>query len=364
MAARIGNLDWLVELPGQFGLHAAIGAAEDALARLDERLRGNPFRDGWIARANFGEACANLYLAGELVHLEDLMLHDAETDVRGAPHELVRAHAVLHERRRIAAAAPGDWLARRLDAPRRQESPDEPESSPCPNVVDDDPLAAEFAVIDAAIASSSRLLRDGVASSRSPASAPIPGRELVYSEDWDEGAALADWRAICSQTDELAPVLAAAVAYETWCEIQPLQREAWMGSLLVADLLRARGKAQAHLPSLDVGLIAIPRARRRHKARATRILAVLEAISASSRAGLAELDRLSTEANLLRRRVGRRRGNSKLPALAEMVLSRPLVTGALVAGELRVSKRAALGMISTLGLRELTGRKHFRAWSI
>lgn len=362
MAALVEHLDWLTELRGQFGLRTAVGAAEDALARLDERLRTSCLRDGWIARADFGEACANLYLAGELIHLEDLMLRDAEADLRAASHELVRAHAVLEARRRITAAPPGDWLARRLDAPQRPMSPDEPTDSSCPN--DDDPFAAELAAIDAAIASSSRLLRDGVAGSPEPIAAPLPGRELVYSEDWDEGAALADWRAICAQCDNLTPVLAAAVAYEAWCEIEPLQRQGWMGSLLVADLLRARGKARAHLPCLDAGLMQTPRARRRHKERATRILAVVDAISASARAGLSELDRLSTAADLLRLRVGRRRGNSKLPALADLVLSRPAVTTKLVASELKVSGRAALDMIATLGLRELTGRRRYRVWAV
>jgi hypothetical protein len=107
-----------------------------------------------------------------------------------------------------------------------------------------------------------------------------------------------------------------------------------------------------------------PRARRRHKERATRVLAVVDAISASARRGLSELDRLSTAADLLRLRVGRRRGNSKLPSLADLVLSRPAVTTKLVASELKVSDRAALDMIAALGLRELTGRRRYRVWAV
>jgi hypothetical protein len=40
-----------------------------------------------------GNACFALWLSGELVHLEDLVLHDAEMDLRGPTHELTRAHA-------------------------------------------------------------------------------------------------------------------------------------------------------------------------------------------------------------------------------------------------------------------------------
>jgi hypothetical protein len=80
--------------------------AEDALARLDERLRHHPLAEGWAERAHFADACAALWLEGELVHLEDLVLHDAEMDLRAPTHELTRAHAVLRTRRRNAAADP------------------------------------------------------------------------------------------------------------------------------------------------------------------------------------------------------------------------------------------------------------------
>ena len=86
---------------------APLAAAEDALARLDERLRTSPIREGFIARTHFLDACASLWLEGELVHLEDLVLHDAEKDVRSPTHALTRAHAVLRARRRIASAELG-----------------------------------------------------------------------------------------------------------------------------------------------------------------------------------------------------------------------------------------------------------------
>src|SRR3954453_3584693 len=54
------------------------------------------------------DACACLWLQGELVHLEDLVLHDAGMDQRAPTHELTRAHAVLRTRRRIASTEP-DW---------------------------------------------------------------------------------------------------------------------------------------------------------------------------------------------------------------------------------------------------------------
>src|SRR3982750_4500448 len=88
-------------------LAGPLAAAEDALARLDERLGVSPIREGWISRTHFSDACASLWLQGELVHLEDLVLHDAEMDQRAPTHALIRAHAVLRTRRRIVAADPG-----------------------------------------------------------------------------------------------------------------------------------------------------------------------------------------------------------------------------------------------------------------
>ena len=63
-------------------LASPLAAAEDALARLDERLGSSPIREGWISRTHVMDACASLGLQGALVHLEDLVLHDAGMDQR------------------------------------------------------------------------------------------------------------------------------------------------------------------------------------------------------------------------------------------------------------------------------------------
>ncbi|RWG36885.1 MAG: hypothetical protein EOQ59_20105, partial [Mesorhizobium sp.] len=76
-------------------LIAPLARAEDLLARLDERVQKSPVRDGFVARCHFADAAAALWLDGELVHVEDLVLHDAHMDIRTPTHELTRAHAVL-----------------------------------------------------------------------------------------------------------------------------------------------------------------------------------------------------------------------------------------------------------------------------
>jgi hypothetical protein len=48
-----------------------------AFARLDERIARSAMGQGFLERTHFNDACASLWIDGELVHLEDLVLHDA-----------------------------------------------------------------------------------------------------------------------------------------------------------------------------------------------------------------------------------------------------------------------------------------------
>src|SRR3954465_5541768 len=82
--------------------------AEDAVARLDERVRHHPLAAGWGERAHFADACAALWLEGDLVHLEDLVLRDAAMDVRTATEATNRALKVLRARRLVARRG-GAW---------------------------------------------------------------------------------------------------------------------------------------------------------------------------------------------------------------------------------------------------------------
>ncbi|MBB4388259.1 hypothetical protein GGE61_004601 [Rhizobium leguminosarum] len=78
------------------------------MVRLDERIARSPVGQGWIERSHYTDACASLWIDGELVHLEDLVLHDATRDIRTPTHELTIARDVLRTRRRVAGQSP-DW---------------------------------------------------------------------------------------------------------------------------------------------------------------------------------------------------------------------------------------------------------------
>ena len=70
-------------------------AADDAISRLDERARTSPLREGWTRRLLYREACASRLAAGELVHLEDLVLLDGGALTRTMTPDLSSAWHVL-----------------------------------------------------------------------------------------------------------------------------------------------------------------------------------------------------------------------------------------------------------------------------
>jgi len=349
--------------------------ATEAVVRLDERLARSPVRDGWIERAHFHDAVAALWVERELVHLEDLVFHDAHMDQRAPTHEVTRAHAVLRKRRRILSQ-PRDWALGReglreltgrgdatasgVESDREGEAvADAADSWEEPEI---DQLAAEFAEIDALLARSSRILRGADVPPRTP-----QGDErlaVLFDEDWNEEARLAEWRQAVDRTRDLPVVLRGALALDAWTDIEVLQRGAWIGPLLVSAMLRQEGLASNHLACLHQGAKNVPRERRRARSRADRLAALIDAIREAAIAGLKEHDRLLLAKERMERVLRGRRASSKLPRLLDLVLSRPLVSTSLIQAELKVSRQGALNLVGEFGLRELTGRESYRAWGI
>lgn len=355
----------------------AIGRAEDHLARLDEAVRRSPEGEGFIERGHFFDSAASMWIAGELVHVEDLVLHDAHMDVRAPTHELTISHAILRARRRIANADPA-WavsgsglsaLAGVRDAPDRAvENDQRPGNDGGGDVSPDgeEPLSAEFAAIDAVLERSRRILEGEGAPAvhtEKPQSV-IVGDLVVRDAEWDERGRIEQWQAVGREVEDMPPTLAAAVLWDAWETLEPLQNKHWLGTLLVGAWLRSRRKVASHLFCLNVGLKTIPRERRRSRSKTTRLVAALDAMSAAGDAGMKEVSRLTQAREQMQRRLRSRRSSSSLPGVIDLILSRPIVSATMIANELNVTQRGALNLIAELGVREMTGRGRYRAWGI
>ena len=94
------------------------------------------------------------------------------------------------------------------------------------------------------------------------------------------------------------------------------------------------------------------------------MLAFLEAVTLGAGQGQNDHDRWLLARRLLERKLSGRRKHSKLAALIDLVLARPLVTAGMIATELGITPLAAQDLVAELGLREMTGRGRYRAWGV
>ncbi|WP_230533769.1 RHE_PE00001 family protein [Microvirga roseola] len=345
-----------------------------SIMRLDARLEASGLSAGWQSRCDMTEAVRALILDGHLVDMGDLVLHDAGMDVRSPTHELTRAASALRARR-TALVRPAPWplsidglaALRGIGpgrgegglSPKRGKSDPENEEAYPPFANDADPWAAHFAEIDALLDRTNKVLAGET---------PLPKSRshLVYDPEVDEAESEDLWLDVVKRTTHWPAVAAAAIAWDAWLSLNLYTRQPWLGLIMAAAILRARGLT-SHLLPLAAGFKQSkfrPQGREGALERLEGFCTVVEEAVALSHK---DLDRLSLARDLMQRVTKQCRSNSKLPELVELFLSRPLVTVPLGAKLLKVTPKAVDLMLAQLGgarPRELTGRSRYRAWGI
>ena len=189
---------------------------------------------------------------------------------------------------------------------------------------------------------------------------------LVYDPDQDEAEAEDLWLDVVKRTSAWPAIAAAAVAWNAWLDLNLYTRLPWLGLIMAAAILRARGLT-SHLLPLAAGFKQSkfrPQGREGAPEKLEGFCQVLEEALDHRPQGSRPADPRPRADEPGHQGL---RSNSKLPELVELFLSRPLVTVPLGAKLLKVTPKAVDLMLAQLGgalPRELTGRTRYRAWGI
>lgn len=290
---------------------------EDSLARLDERISALAWRAGFAERLLCGEACACVGEQGFLVHREDLVLLDANTYDGPRSYELAEALRVLKVWRQALRADAQQLLG--------SERP------------------GEAVVLQGDLRNSELSLWHGCTLD-----------------------VLEDWSSVMHRISDFPPVLASAIACDAWLRVCGGSDAGWRAPFLAALVLKARRKTRAFLLPVDIGRSRCREAFDPSAAFADRIAGIFGWMEASVDHVRSELQRLTFAEVVLRQKLVGRRKSSRLPALVDLFLRRPVVSVPMAAKALRCSPQAVERMITMLGStpRLLTERRRYRVWGV
>ncbi|MCA0248973.1 MAG: DUF1612 and helix-turn-helix domain-containing protein [Proteobacteria bacterium] len=301
-------------------LSLPLETASTAVVRLDERVaRLGRVGEGYRARSDYQEACALRAIAGELVPIDDLVLVDAGSPIRLPTIELTRARIVLQARRSTAGRPPAwAWGDEALFEDRLV------------NVTRDELLKA------------------------------------LGDVEWDEDERADQWREILAGLPPMPVMLQAAVAWDAWLQIEPLHGGAWRSALVAAAVMRAGGLTLHHQFALGIGG---RKSRYRYDGRQTleqRLAGFLDWAKVGAMQGQDELKRLSLALQVLGQVTQSKHVDSRLPALVDMVISRPLISAEIAQRELKLTNTGFRRLLKQLGtsVKELTGRRRYQVWGI
>jgi hypothetical protein len=300
-------------------LSQALERAAVEVVRLDEQVgRLGRVGEGYRSRSDFQESCALRAIAGELVPIDDLVLIDAGSPIRLSTLELTRARVAL-QARRSAGARPPAWAW------------------------------SDEALFDDRI--------------------NVPRDELLRAlgdVEWDEDERADRWRNLLASLPAIPIILKAAIAWDAWLQIEPLHAGAWRSAIMAAAVMREGGLTPHHQFALGVGA---RKSRYRYDDRAPleqRIVGFLDWVTQGALAGQAELKRLSLAHQVLGQVAQSKHVDSRLPALIDLVLSRPLISAEIAQRELKLTSTGFRRLREQLGtsVKELSGRSRYQVWGI
>lgn len=305
--------------------------AHEAVVRLDEQVGRSSIGRAWAERILFAEACACQLGQGNLVDVAELVLLDGGVRRQPGYPELVDTHHMFRAWRGALDVGAVDLL--------RAHRPG----------LADDARFEPFPVF------------------RRPVQLTGAMKENDPSEFHAIDSDRRDtWRRVWRGSQKLTPVLAAALVWDCWMTANPEPGAQWRATLLAALVLRAMGTTSIMLLPIDLGWRAaryrVGAGHSRHQ-RLMGFVSWLEAAAGECRKDLASLNGVYAQ---LRSRLRGCRRQSRLPALARLFVSLPLVTVPLAARHLGCSPQAINKMLPLLGSvpREVTERDRFRAWTV
>lgn len=331
-----------------------------ALIRLDERVRRSSpeLASGFKSRCDFYEAQA----VARVVHLEDVVLHDANTDVRIPTDEILAASRALVRRRELAKAskakcADPEYLAKITDLPLTDFLATESVASlatqsPGSNVLDElaqDDLTSDTPTKDdlaAAMGDLDSLNVKLTIKAANPASGSIA--ELLH------------------EIAPLPPFLGGILLLDHWF-YQAGETISDSGPLLLGAHWKASGLMTAHSPSIARGLWKSRNRWQRQVETEERITSLLAAFTELAKLGHADLDRLTLAGEVMLNKVPSRGRHIKLLEMIAVFVELPVVSNAILIKPLKISKQAVDYLLAQLGSalpRELTGRERYRAWGV
>ena len=311
-------------------LLAPVVRAHEAVVRLDEQVGRSPIGRAWSERILFRQACEAQYAQGCLVHVDELVLLSGGVRRQPGFPELVDTLNMLRTWRRALDDDAYDLL--RADRPGIS------------NDVRPDPFPVLRRPVN---------LR-GVLKEVLPL---VPEIDIALREKWRRV-----WRA----AQQLTPVLAAAVVWDCWMHLVPEAASGWRATLLAALVLRSMGTTSSLLLPIDCGWRVSQYRVKPNHTREQRLTGFITWVEAAASEGRKELSALNLANVQLRHHLRGRRRHSRLPALARLFLSLPLVSVPLAARHLGCSPQAVEKMLPLLGSlpRQVTEGERFRAWTV